>query len=444
MASTKQVSFGGGVVPSQPAQPWQIESQGLNRRRALMDALMAQNMAPTPIQTVSGRVVNNGILDGFTKIATALALNEGYKKADQQQADVQSRQVAAQNAARLKLGGLNPQTLSELYSQGAAVGNEYGVDYANDPAFKGWVDVLMNRQKEADKGPDLGTPMRDANGNWVRFGKRGEIVPVVGYQPPPENEIVNGVVVDKSKMKPGDVGPQDFNDLVTLGADGKPHVNPLALQAKSQVAASGASRNNITVNTDKKFSEAVASKIGDRVVADSDAARSAVNTIGRVSQIRDALATGKVIAGPGANAEITLSQVGQRLGFNNAQALAETRKVIQGLASLELDAAQQMKGQGQITEAERQLIKRAAGGDITMTVPEIESALDAVEKVSRGKIRSNASSIDTIKQNPDMQGVPFQLLNVPEPEQSRPPRRVRNPKTGEILEERNGQWVKTN
>ena len=53
-------------------------------------------------------------------------------------------------------------------------------------------------------------------------------------------------------------------------------------------------------------------------------------------------------------------------GKDSKETLEKTRAAMQQMAQLELDAAAQMKGQGQITENERDIIRRAASGDIAL------------------------------------------------------------------------------
>jgi hypothetical protein len=83
-----------------------------------------------------------------------------------------------------------------------------------------------------------------------------------------------------------------------------------------------------------------------------------------------------------------------------------------GLGQLELDAAGQMKGQGQITESERALLKRAAAGDITMTAPELETVANVAEKTAKARVSRNQRNVDILKKNPNAASVtPFLEAN---------------------------------
>lgn len=203
-----------------------------------------------------------------------------------------------------------------------------------------------------------------------------------------------------------------------------------------QLKKAKAGSSQISVNTEKNFLQSIGDVLGKDVANTAGNARAAVGTINTVNQIRDALDTGKVIAGPGTTARQFLGQVGQAIGVSGADAteqLTNTRKAIQGLAQLELDAAQQMKGQGAITEAERGIIRRAAAGDIdNLSVPEMRTLTDVLDRSARTKIKANASNITRLKGNPNAASmVDFMDVQEPAAYQPRSAQAVPNPAPGQ-------------
>lgn len=198
----------------------------------------------------------------------------------------------------------------------------------------------------------------------------------------------------------------------------------------------GASNVSVGVNTEKSFLGNFAEGIGKSMSTARDGAQASLQTINTVNRLFDALDSGQVMAGPGATFRQYGLQLGNVLGVAGKDAqekLLNTRQAIQSLAQLELDAAQQMKGQGQITEAERAIIRRAASGDIDgMTPIELRLLGGVLDRTARTKIRGYNSQVAPLKQNPNAAPLtPF--LEVQEPEQ-RGQQRVRryNPKTGRI------------
>jgi hypothetical protein len=205
--------------------------------------------------------------------------------------------------------------------------------------------------------------------------------------------------------------------------------------AKDQKKA-GANSVSLSVNTEKSLLNDIAGGLGKSITDARGKAEAAVGTIGTVNRLVSALDSGQVMAGPTSNFRQYGLQIGNVLGVAGKDAtekLMNTRSAIQSLAQLELDAAQAMKGQGQITEAERDIIRRAAAGDIErMTVPELRVLAGTLDKTARGKIRAYQGQVTPLKQNPNAAPLaPF--LDVAEPEQM-PQNRVRrfNPATGKI------------
>lgn len=209
-----------------------------------------------------------------------------------------------------------------------------------------------------------------------------------------------------------------FSDLVVGdGAGGLAPNSPL-IAAKTSIAKAGASNTNLNVNTEKSFLGDVAGGVGKAVVDARGGAQSALGTIATVNRLTDALDSGKVMAGPGTTFRQYGLQVGSMLGIAGKDAnekLLNTRQAIQSLAQLELDGAQQMKGQGQITEAERSIIKRAASGDVDgMTTGELRLLGGVLERSARTKIRGYNSQIKPLLANPHAAPIaPFMAVEEP-------------------------------
>lgn len=202
-----------------------------------------------------------------------------------------------------------------------------------------------------------------------------------------------------------------------------------------------AGATNLNVNTEKPLLNSMASKLGEQIDASLSNAKAATQAIGTAQSMKQALDTGKVISGPGATFRVTGLQLGQMLGVGGKDAtevLSNTRTVIQSMAKGELEAAQQMKGQGQITEAERDIIRRAASGNIdSLTGPEIRLLADSMEKTARARIAAHRSNVKALGQMPNAAPLlPFYQVDEP-PAYTSPPAsgggvRRYNPATGRI------------
>jgi hypothetical protein len=127
-----------------------------------------------------------------------------------------------------------------------------------------------------------------------------------------------------------------------------------------------------------------------------DMARSANATIANVERILPALDT--AIVGPAADTRTTLLRIGKQLniaGENADQVLRNTATVVQGLAQQELAAAEQMRGQGALTEGERAILRRAAGGDQSLTAGELRVGLLAAQRTARMRAESHGQLLQT-------------------------------------------------
>lgn len=181
---------------------------------------------------------------------------------------------------------------------------------------------------------------------------------------------------------------------------------------------------SVNVNTEKPLLNSVAQGLGKQIDDSLAAARAAIPAITTAHRLMSAVDSGKLVSGPGASFRVLGLQIGQMLGVggsNGAEILQNTRSAIQSMAQAELDAAQQMKGQGQITESERDIIRRAASGRIDdLTAPEVKLLAQTMEKTAKFKIKSHRSNVGALQAMPGAAPlIPF--YQVPDPQPYSPP-----------------------
>jgi hypothetical protein len=209
-----------------------------------------------------------------------------------------------------------------------------------------------------------------------------------------------------------------FSDMLVRDGNGQLVPNEPLVGAKSRVAAAGAAKNSVNVNMpDKKFYEGLGTSISGQIEKGFEQAQSAVQTLNNANQISQSLS--KALVGPLANQRLTLAQIGQTLGIagkDTTETLQKTRDVIQGLARQELSAAGQMKGQGQITESERAILRKAEAGQINeFTKPELETFLGAIRKTARSRIATHERNISTLRNDPQAATIlPYLQIEAPE------------------------------
>ena len=281
--------------------------------------------------------------------------------------------------------------------------------YLQDAGYS--AESYAEQEKALKMMPEFDTTPRtgnDASGKPFQYlvGKRGERKVLEGTLPREELKNVNGMWVNPFAQRDGALGPQDPNQPFSLGANGQPIANQAYQDFQIRKSRAGAS--SVSVNTaTKPFLSEIGKGAGEAVNTAYQGALAATKTLQNVEQIRQGL--GNAIIGPGAGARVTLAQLGQTLGVtgkNTTEQLANTRMVVQGLARQEMSAAEAMKGQGQITESERVILRRAESGMIgDMTAPELNTLLSTLEKTARYRIGAHQANMQRLQSDPNAQGI---------------------------------------
>jgi hypothetical protein len=176
-----------------------------------------------------------------------------------------------------------------------------------------------------------------------------------------------------------------FSDLLLTGPNGAMVPNQPLINAKTGIAKAGAPTTSVKV--ENKMGEGVAAQVGPMLKDSLTAANGAAQTVDAATRIIQAVDSGNIIAGPGADVRLKLAQVGSVLGVSgkNAQeTIANTRQAIRGLAEMTLQGRKQMSGQGAITESESALAEKAMSGNIAdLTASEIKQLAQASDRAAR-------------------------------------------------------------
>jgi hypothetical protein len=231
------------------------------------------------------------------------------------------------------------------------------------------------------------------------------------------NRIITGTVDPMTGQFSGTGQTVKAPEGFVVGQGGRLSADPGYVQAKSQIASAGRLVTNVNVNAVKPLLNEIGTGLGKAAVEGLDAARSANQTIELAGRLSGVLRDKSVIAGPLANQRALVSRVAQTLGVGGAstqEQLANTREVIQGLAEFELQAAIGMRGQGAITDTERQILRRASIGEITDSPQELLRAMQTLEQRARKRIVSHNANVDVLGGIPGSAPI-IPLLRVNEP-----------------------------
>ena len=236
----------------------------------------------------------------------------------------------------------------------------------------------------------------------ARFDPQGNPIAQLAKQPEPFTLNPGATRFDPTGKPVAQVA--DFNK--PFDPTGAPNANFQKFELDKRAAGRPVTSVNVNTATKPMMTE-IGKGVGEKVVSDFNGAQAASQTLNNVAQIRTGL--GKAILGPGSSVRVKLGQIGELLGVNgkdSTEQLQNTRSVIQGLARQELAAAGSMKGQGQITEAERGILRRAESGDISeLTAPELNTLLGALEKTAKYRIGLHNQNLERLRQDPNAAGV---------------------------------------
>lgn len=427
--------FGSGDSPlDEYLTPAQKQSMG---RQALLQAAMAIGQASGPSTTPRSlmQILGSGVQAGQQGYqgAQTNAINQLMTK---QKLDEYKRQVADEEAYRnmftqmptagapmtptqaLSVGGgqlgPTPQRAAMIGQPMPAGTATTGGMPALNPMQRSILARMTPKEGRAEllklaQPPDItGQAFKAADGNYYYPTKRGavpaDIAPAdLGAEEygAPAPEVVGGQTQMVQYNKKGDrrvvpnVMPYEKPEAspaeVKLLEAAK---MPITMDNIMAIRRSGAA--NITQNAEKGGLVLAYEQGVKDLAASRDMARSANATLANIDRILPALDT--AITGPAADFRATLLRVGKQLNVAGADAdqiLKNTATVVQGLAQQELDAASQMRGQGTLTDAERAILRRAAGGDVSLTAGELRVGLLAAQRSARARAESHGQLLST-------------------------------------------------
>jgi hypothetical protein len=182
---------------------------------------------------------------------------------------------------------------------------------------------------------------------------------------------------------------------------------------KSQLAKASSTHvsMNPTIKVGNTLAEDVTKHIANRAMEGIDQADTGVQSLDTIDTLRKNIPG--AITGPMAGPRTVFERVKQTIGLGDkagAEQLVATRKTLQGLASSELEASKAMKGQGAITEPEREILRRASIGDQSMTPQELMAATEIAERTARYRIAQGQKNVKSIKNIPSFAPI-FPMLD---------------------------------
>lgn len=369
-----------GLLGEQEAERLRKQSIGTGLVGALIGGLTAAPLYRTQgIAPILGQALSAGFQGSQNVYSNAL---ENYMT--QQRISEMQRQQSQQKMREEAIAGLSPEEQAIARIDPNSLGN-----------------LLVAKQKPVKAARQLTTAEAESRGLRVGEGQM--------YQETADGkvEFIPGTEPPKAEKAP--TSYQEYQLAKDGGYQGS------YIDFLNQQGASKAPKTVVSVSTES-FGKEFGKGIAERVSKTYDNALAAQSTLETIRTIRPALASG-VYSGPLANQQRLVAQIGSKLGVtgqNTQEILKNSAQAIQGLAQLELEAAQAMRGQGQITENEREIIRRASAGRLeNFTVPETQTLLNVLEKTSNFKIQAHKRSLSALRKRKDV-GDLLDMYELPE------------------------------
>jgi len=208
------------------------------------------------------------------------------------------------------------------------------------------------------------------------------------------------LALDIAKQKPGS---RMLTDEEVLAMKLDPEAGSWGIDGEGRPFLAGGRTPAPLVNMGgAKLGQTLGNLAGSQLDTGYNSANGAMSTLNSIALIRPTLEEeDAVFAGPLSGAKVYVNRLATSLGVEGAtdqERLNNTVTAMRTLAQFELQAAEAMRGQGQITENERVLIRRTAAGDLTaMTQGEIVTLLGALEKTAQYKVSQHNARLDHFK-----------------------------------------------
>lgn len=202
-----------------------------------------------------------------------------------------------------------------------------------------------------------------------------------------------------------------------LGPGGRMTADPGFVAGKSQIAAAGATRLNIPINTEKTYAGNVAEGVAKQDLEAIDAAKSAPDKVRTARQIRDIITSGAPITGTLAEQRLAISKALSTAGIIDGNQVAATEGLASSLAAQTLSnikTAGLGTGAG-FTNADRDFLERAASGKIDMTPQALLRLTQLNETSAVRSVERGNKVIARLRGDRTMGGVAaaFELIELP-------------------------------
>lgn len=385
------------------SNPVAAEAYDLERQKRIADLLTQKGMETPQGQIVGGRFVKPSWSQYANQMLSAYLGGAESRDVAKQQQELANklRQAEMTDIQRFMEAGKSTPAQAEFVPQGQTLRDDQGM-------------LTMGATPEvAAKGPDYARQLA------IALGSQSPTVRALGTEMLKQSMTPTKLGEGESLVTRDIFGTGGYTPIAQ-GAEKNPTEYKEYLKAKEggfqgsffdyQRALKQAGAQPITVSMGKDF----AGQVGEIVRESAGMARAAQQTVQSADKIINA--ADKAITGKGAEVRLTATQLADTLGVGgkDKEKLEKTRELVQETAKLAITAANN-KGQGAVSDYERSLYNRAAGGDINLTPTELKLIANRAKEGASYAIQSHQAKINAMKSNPETAAlVPYYDVTAPQ------------------------------
>ena len=379
---------------TQQLQGFNPELQDITRQREMAKALMQQGMQQPGMQgqMIGNTYVGASPIQGLANMYSIYKGKQLAKEADTKEAQL-AEALRQQTVADINAYGQYAKGAPEQTTYGAG---EEGPTMATTPAvapdYNKALGVLLGSKSPQSQAlgqqmlaEQLKSHILPEGGTLIRGGLGGGA-----------GETIQGAPKQTSEER-------DYKTAQQGGYKGS------FFQYQQDLKRAGAP--SVSVSTGKDL----AGQVGDIMKNSAASAQGAYQTAQSADKILSSV--DKAYTGKGAEARLTATQWADTLGVGGKDAqdkLNNTRQIMQETAKLALAAPP--RGQGAVSDYERALFAKAAGGDVNLTPAELKLIANRAKEGAQYIIQSHEQKLNAMKSNPETaQLVPYYSVQAPQP-----------------------------
>lgn len=374
-----------GFDPSMTPE-MQQQARELQRKQAVMDALMANSMQQQPTQMAGRVAVRQSPLEGLGRVATAYMAKRGQKRIDKDYGALmgQAQQGRMDDVTRVmaaKAGTPASPAPADAVGGGPA-----------RPAQPGTMEDVT-RAMLASQYPDIqaaGMQQMLAPPGAITQIKLGDRV-VLMQDGKQIGEMATAASPDALLREKGASANRAFN------ADGTPNT---AFQ-DYKMAERAAGRTSVSVNTaqEKEFEKELGKGQAEGLLKGQQAATEAAEMLSTINQGKKILDSG-MVTGFGAETVVKFGQGLKQLGFDvGGDAVTNSQAYAANMAQ-NVGKIIKLFGAGTgLSNADREYAEKMAGGKITLDESALRKILDINERAANGVIARHNARAKGVKTN---------------------------------------------